>query len=67
MIIGIVYGKATNVHEKAKTTLALMLVCLFGGPRLVITVFPVCKVTVDFQGDVIIKREELNKSHLQVE
>nr|XP_012563388.1 unnamed protein product [Hydra vulgaris] len=41
----IVYGKAENIQEKAKTVLALMLLCLFGGPRLVIKVFPVCKVT----------------------
>ena len=30
-----------------------MLLCLFGGPRLVIKVFPVCKVTTNFQTSVI--------------
>ncbi|XP_047123276.1 uncharacterized protein LOC124806427 isoform X1 [Hydra vulgaris] len=55
---GIVYGEAENIQEKAKTVLALMLLCLFGGPRLVIKVFPVCKVTTNFQTSVI---EELNQ------
>ena len=58
MMIDIVYGEAENVQEKAKTVLALMLICLFGGPRLVIKVFSVCKITSNFQRSVI---EELNQ------
>ena len=55
MIMYIVYGKAINVHEKAKTILALMLVSLFAGP--------ICKVTADFQRGVM---KDLKKSYMQV-
>ena len=52
MILGIIFGEAVNNEENAKTILALMIVCLCGGPRFFAKIYPVCKVKSDFQSQV---------------
>ena len=51
---GIIYGKAeNNPTENANTVLALMVVCLFGGPKFVAKYFPVVNLEHGFQVSVI--------------
>ena len=51
---GKVFGKAQNCpDELAKTVLAVMIKCLFGGPEFIVKIMPVHRLTAEFQYDQV--------------
>lgn len=50
---GKVYGQAVNSDTEARTVLAVMITCLFGGPKFVMKIYPVAKLTASFQIEII--------------
>ena len=51
---GKVFGKAQNrPDELAKTVLAVMVKCLFGGPEFIVKIMPVHRLTAEFQYDQV--------------
>jgi hypothetical protein len=51
---GELFGKAYNNEEQlAKTVLAIMIKCLFGGPTFIVKMLPVYKLNSDFQFDSV--------------
>ena len=47
---GTIFGKSVNHPDKlAKTMLAYMVKCLYGGPELIAKILPVCGLNVAFQ------------------
>ncbi len=51
---GEVFGQAHNDSSKlARTVLAVMLKCLFGGPTFIVKMLPVCKLDSKYQFTVV--------------
>ena len=47
---GEIYGNAVNDHSQlARTVLAIMVKCMFGGPLFIVKILPVCNLNCKFQ------------------
>ena len=51
---GKLFGKALNKpDELATSVLAVMVVCMFGGPKFLAKIIPVTKVSAEFQFKIV--------------